>query len=75
MWSSLFKRFSAYTTVGLMAIVLMGCASKYKNGAAFTERNFNGVYRDRNLNRVAFPLGGIGAGMVCLEGTGAISHV
>src|SRR2546430_14519373 len=24
---------------------------------------------------VAFPLGGIGAGMLCLEGTGALSHV
>jgi uncharacterized protein (DUF608 family) len=27
------------------------------------------------LNHVAFPLGGIGAGMICLEGTGTISHV
>jgi uncharacterized protein (DUF608 family) len=27
------------------------------------------------LTRVAFPLGGIGAGMICLEGTGALSHV
>ncbi|MBN2711068.1 MAG: hypothetical protein JXR97_01340, partial [Planctomycetes bacterium] len=34
-----------------------------------------GVYRGENLAKVAFPLGGIGAGMVCLEGTGAISHV
>ncbi len=27
------------------------------------------------LNRVAFPMGGMGAGMICLEGTGALSHV
>lgn len=27
------------------------------------------------LNRVAFPLGGMGAGMICLEGAGALSHV
>jgi len=33
------------------------------------------VYRGEHLSRVAFPLGGIGAGMVCLEGTGALSHV
>ncbi len=33
------------------------------------------VYRGEQLNRVAFPLGGIGAGMVALEGTGALSHV
>lgn len=28
-----------------------------------------------HLDRVAFPLGGLGAGMICLEGTGALSHV
>jgi uncharacterized protein (DUF608 family) len=38
-------------------------------------RKYNGRYEGANLNRVAFPIGGIGAGMVCLEGTGAISHV
>ena len=27
------------------------------------------------LNRIAFPLGGIGAGIFCIEGTGAISHM
>ncbi|MDD2707060.1 MAG: GH116 family glycosyl hydrolase [Verrucomicrobiae bacterium] len=36
---------------------------------------FNSSYTGEHLNRVAFPLGGIGAGMVCLEGVGAISHV
>lgn len=39
------------------------------------KRVYNSTYRDENLNRIAFPLGGIGAGMVCLEGTGAFSHV
>jgi uncharacterized protein (DUF608 family) len=38
-------------------------------------RPFNGPYRGAELNRAAFPIGGIGAGMFCLEGTGAISHV
>ena len=36
-----------------------------------SSRKYTGKY----LNRVAFPLGGMGAGMVCLEGTGALSHV
>jgi uncharacterized protein (DUF608 family) len=36
---------------------------------------YNGTYQGENLNRIAFPLGGIGAGMVCLEGTGALSHL
>ena len=39
------------------------------------KRTYNGAYRDEYLNRVAFPIGGIGAGMFCLEGTGAISHM
>jgi uncharacterized protein (DUF608 family) len=38
-------------------------------------RPFNSDYSGARLNRVAFPLGGIGAGMICLEGTGALSHV
>lgn len=32
-------------------------------------------YKGDFLNRVAFPIGGIGAGMFCLEGTGAISNM
>ncbi len=38
-------------------------------------RAYNSIYTDEYLSHVAFPLGGIGAGMVCLEGTGALSHV
>ncbi|MBN1852308.1 MAG: hypothetical protein JW829_06275, partial [Pirellulales bacterium] len=38
-------------------------------------RGYNGWYTGAHTNRVAFPLGGVGAGMICLEGTGAISHV
>ncbi len=39
------------------------------------QRPYNGAYAGEYLNRVAFPMGGIGAGMICLEGTGALSHV
>ncbi len=39
------------------------------------ERPYNGVYKGENLRRVAFPLGGLGAGMFCLEGSGAFSHM
>ncbi len=38
-------------------------------------RKFNTPYSGKYINRVAFPIGGIGAGMFCLEGTGAISHM
>jgi len=36
---------------------------------------FNDYYTGEYLNRIAFPIGGIGAGMFCLEGTGAVSHM
>ncbi len=38
-------------------------------------RPYNTPYAGENLNRIAFPIGGIGAGMFCLEGTGAFSHM
>src|SRR5580704_12118814 len=38
-------------------------------------RPHNTPYTGENLNRIAFPIGGLGAGMFCLEGTGAISHL
>jgi len=39
------------------------------------ERAFNSPYEGRYIQRIAFPIGGIGAGMFCLEGTGCISHL
>ncbi len=36
---------------------------------------YNGPYEDQELNHLAYPMGGIGAGMICLEGAGALSHV
>lgn len=39
------------------------------------KRKYNAPYIGKYNNRVAFPIGGIGAGMFCLEGTGAISHM
>jgi uncharacterized protein (DUF608 family) len=40
-----------------------------------TKREFNSKYTGEFLNRVAFPLGGIGAGMFCIDGTGSFSHM
>jgi uncharacterized protein (DUF608 family) len=39
------------------------------------KRKYNTEYTGPHLNRVAFPIGGLGAGMFCMEGTGAISHM
>ena len=38
-------------------------------------RHYNAPYTGEYLNRVAFPIGGLGAGMFCLEGTGSLSHM
>ncbi|MEO5892157.1 MAG: GH116 family glycosyl hydrolase [Ferruginibacter sp.] len=38
-------------------------------------RPYNTAYKGEHLNRIAFPIGGLGAGMFCMEGTGAISHI
>ena len=49
--------------------------SNNTNESIAAKRKYNGEYTNEFLNRVAFPMGGIGAGMICMEGTGALSHV
>jgi len=39
------------------------------------DHHYNSTYTAEYLNRIAFPVGGLGAGMFCIEGTGAISHM
>lgn len=48
-------------------------ASPVSKAATESFHCFNGVYQGENLSQVAFPMGGIGAGMICLEGSGALS--
>ena len=43
--------------------------------SAARPKSYNAPYDGAHLNRLAFPMGGLGAGMICLEGTGALSHV
>lgn len=73
-------------TVGTMGASVLPAGTEAASAAARTEqaspaaksgshRPYNGPYRGEYLSRVAFPLGGIGAGMLCLEGSGALSHV
>lgn len=77
----LFLKLSALTTgaVGGLganaAPVAEQNAPQKPDSAARAPRAYNSPYAGEFLNQVAFPLGGIGAGMMCLEGTGALSHV
>jgi uncharacterized protein (DUF608 family) len=38
-------------------------------------REYNQPYSGKQLDHIAFPIGGIGTGMFCVEGTGAISNM
>lgn len=46
-----------------------------KQKSTKTTRGYNEPYEREYLNRVAFPIGGLGTGMFCMEGTGSISHM
>jgi hypothetical protein len=66
------------TLSGAPAVENQGSAEpgpKRVAGKRRSKRHFNSEYSGDFLNQVAFPLGGIGAGMICLEGTGALSNV
>lgn len=47
----------------------------YDGPSAIQGRSYNGHYTHEYLERIAFPMGGFGTGMICMEGTGALSHV
>ena len=53
--------------------LLFSCSNRVNESQKGHE--YNGYYSGKNLDRIAFPVGGIGAGMFCIEGTGAISHM
>jgi len=55
-------------TAAILALLLPGATSR-------ADHEYADSYTGENLNRIAFPIGGIGTGMYCLEGTGAISHM
>jgi uncharacterized protein (DUF608 family) len=59
----------------LLLIALWSCTGSNSVDETSGKRAFNDTYHGQHLSRLAFPIGGIGAGMICLEGSGAISHV
>jgi uncharacterized protein (DUF608 family) len=61
--------FSRLVFTGITAVV---CLSGCKNDDS---RAFNASYKGEYLNRIAFPIGGLGSGMFCLNGDGSISNM
>jgi len=71
-----FKYFQIVVFLIFIISLVFGINFCSKTGNSNSEkRKFNQDYSNSFLNKIAFPIGGIGTGMICLEGTGAISHV
>jgi len=56
------------------SFILVSCSVE-KGKTGLDDHKFNGNYTGKYLDRVSFPIGGIGAGMFCMDGTGSISHL
>jgi uncharacterized protein (DUF608 family) len=67
-------KLSAVTAVGAALPAGSAAATAVAGEKRGAKGRYNGEYGGERLNRVAFPMGGMGAGMICLEGTGALSH-
>jgi len=59
----------------LNVLILFFACTNSSNNSVSSKRAFNSPYTGEYLNRIAFPIGGMGAGMFCIEGSGAISHL
>ncbi len=68
---------SPFIAILICSFLISACNAPNTDKSTDTKqkRGYNENYKSENLNRIAFPIGGIGAGMICLEGTGAFSHV
>jgi uncharacterized protein (DUF608 family) len=71
------SRFQFYHSVILTSVIFFGIliSSCQKEFNKESVHEFNGWYGGDHLNRLAFPIGGIGSGMVALEGNGGLSQV
>ena len=47
----------------------------YSFGSPVFARDYNKSFTGAELSHIAFPIGGLGSGMFCIEGTGAISNM
>ncbi|MDR2146514.1 MAG: hypothetical protein LBE91_08680, partial [Tannerella sp.] len=62
----------ASAAIPMAGAFFQGCST---DATSSKTRAFNQKYEDDYLSRIAFPVGGMGAGMFCIEGSGAISHM
>ncbi len=75
MSAKFFKLLYVSITIIFLTFLISGCTTGGGTQKDVSQRAYNGPYTGDNLSRIAFPIGGMGAGMFCFEGTGAISHM
>ena len=61
--------------LGAITLFSLSSCQNQKANAIQQQSEYIKEYKGDYLNRIAFPIGGMGAGMFCLEGTGAISNM
>ena len=67
------KKLVMLSVTAVTLSTLPACQSQLSENVS--KIKYTKTYTGRALNQVAFPIGGMGAGMFCLEGTGAISNM
>ena len=61
--------------LGLISSICDAAGTQLSRYTSRQARPYSGPYQGEYLAQIAFPLGGFGAGMVCMDGTGCLSHV
>ncbi len=68
------KKYVSFLGIALVIMLLQSCNCN-NNDSAKSGRVYNDKYEGEYLSQIAYPIGGMGAGMFCVEGTGAVSHM
>ena len=70
------KRLFQNQCIGLIifSLLFFSCSNQEQMNTR-EGHEYNGSYSGKYLGRIAFPVGGLGAGMFCIDGTGSISHM
>jgi len=69
------KRINRYQLLMVITLMVFFTCCQRNHQVSVNGHEYNNSYSGKSLDRIAFPVGGIGAGMFCIEGTGAISHM
>lgn len=69
------KSESNLVTYAIIAVFILLIFPNNQLMAQNGNHEYNGYYSGKNLDKIAFPIGGIGAGMFCMDGSGSISNL